>query len=209
MSLDTITHLVLQYRYWILIPLTIIEGPIVAFVAGTLAAVGYFNLYLLGVIFFVRDVGLDIMYYAIGHYSGRTGFGGRMLAKVGITTTHLDHVRDLWARRPGWTMLVGKLSYGIATAFIIAAGIVKMPFRIFIKYGVAVAVLEYGTILLAGYFLGNSLGGSADHVLTSIQYTIAIGAVLITIYYALSWRARMRFLEEEKKDEEILDKKGD
>ncbi|MDP2665084.1 MAG: hypothetical protein Q8P23_00320, partial [bacterium] len=72
MSVDFITELILQYRYWILIPLSLIEGPVVAFVAGTLASLGYFNMSFLAVLFFVRDVGLDGVYYAIGHFGGRT-----------------------------------------------------------------------------------------------------------------------------------------
>ena len=59
MSPDFITEILLQYRYWILIPLSLIEGPVVAFVAGTLAALGFFDIYFLAALFFVRDVGLD------------------------------------------------------------------------------------------------------------------------------------------------------
>ena len=70
MSVDFITELILQYRYWILIPLSFIEGPVVAFVAGMLASMGYFNIYFLSALFFVRDVGLDGVYYAIGHFGG-------------------------------------------------------------------------------------------------------------------------------------------
>src|SRR5689334_7731486 len=117
MSVEHITTLILEYRYWILIPLSLIEGPIVAFVAGTMAAVGLFNIYLLALLFFVRDVGLDGVYYAIGHFSGRSTFAQKMMHKIGITPDHLDHVRELWERRPGVTMFIGKISYGIASAF--------------------------------------------------------------------------------------------
>ena len=110
MSVDFITELILQYRYWILIPLSFIEGPVVAFVAGMLASMGYFNIYFLSALFFVRDVGLDGVYYAIGHFGGRTNFAKRMLNKIGITTDHLEQVRVLWEKRPGWTMFIGKLS---------------------------------------------------------------------------------------------------
>ena len=200
MSVDSLTELLLQYRYWILIPLSLIEGPVVAFVAGTLASLGYFNIYFLAVLFFVRDVGLDGVYYAIGHFGGRTAFAERMLKKIGITDDHLENVRVLWERRPGWTMFIGKLSYGIASAFIVVAGKVKMPLSKFFFYGSIVAVLQYGTLLYAGYFLGASLGGSIVKIIENSQYVIAFAALVISGYYIVSWRMRKKLL---KNDAEI------
>ncbi|MEK7515527.1 MAG: hypothetical protein AAB555_01135 [Patescibacteria group bacterium] len=198
MQADFITEIILQYRYWILIPLTFIEGPVVAFVAGTLASVGLFNMYFLAILFFVRDVGLDVVYYAIGHFGGRTAFAKRMLNKIGVTEDHLEEVRVLWGRRPGWTMFIGKLSYGIAAAFIVVAGMVKMPFSLFIKYGILVAILQYGTLLFTGYFLGESLGGSITHILSNVQYAIAAVALAISAYYIFSWYMRQKFLKAEE-----------
>lgn len=202
MSIDFITQLILQYRYWILIPLSFIEGPVVAFVAGTFAAVGFFNIYFLAALFFVRDVGLDGVYYAIGHFGGHTAFSERMLGKIGITDDHLEKVRVLWVQRPFMTMFIGKLSYGIASAFIVVAGMVKMPLKTFFKYGIVVAILEYGTLLFAGYFLGASLGGTAARIISNVQYLIAFFALVITLYYLFSWYIRSKFLTADKVIEE-------
>lgn len=203
MSPDAITGLILEYRYWILVPLTFIEGPVVAFVAGTLAAVGIFNVYFLAVLFFVRDVGLDAVYYAIGYFGGRTSFSEKMLGKIGITDDHLERVRGLWETRPGWTMFIGKLSYGIASAFIVVAGIVKMPLSQFFFYGSIVAVIQYGTLLLVGFFLGASLGGTVTHILSNMQYAVALVAIGISLYYIISWRMREKLLKEDAEIEKM------
>ena len=202
MSADFITELILQYRYWILIPLSLIEGPVVAFVAGTLAAVGYFNLYLLAIFFFIRDVGLDGIYYAVGHFGGHTQFAKRMLVKLHITDDHLEQVRLLWVRRPFITMFIGKLSYGIASAFIVVAGTVKMPLGTFFGWGAVVAVLQYGTLLFLGYFLGESLGGSIAHIISNVQYVIAFAAIAISGYYLFTWYMRSKLLKEDEAIEE-------
>ncbi|MFZ3043909.1 MAG: hypothetical protein WA058_02245 [Minisyncoccia bacterium] len=202
MSIDFVTQLILQYRYWILIPLSLIEGPVVAFIAGTLASVGFFNIYFLAILFFVRDVGLDGIYYAMGYFGGHTAFAERMLAKIGVTESHLEKVRALWEKRPFMTMFIGKLSYGIASAFIVVAGMVNMPLRIFFRYGIIVAILEYGSLLFAGYFLGASLGGSAVQIINNAQYVIAFAALALSVYYVFSWNMRKKFL---KADKEIED----
>lgn len=198
MSVEHLTELILTYRYWILIPLSFIEGPVVAFIAGTLASVGVFSMFVLAPFFFLRDIGLDLMYYALGHYGGKTAFAQKMLKKLEITPDHLEHVRLLWERRPGITMLVGKLSYGIAAAFIVVAGMVRMPLTKFVGYGSVAAVLQYGVLLTLGYFLGVGVGGTATHVINNIQYVIAIAAIAITGYYIFSWRMRARFLKDDK-----------
>jgi len=204
MSVELLTELILQYRYWILIPLSLIEGPVVAFVAGTLASIGYFDMYFLAGLFFVRDIGLDGIYYAIGHFGGQTAFARRMLKKIGITPDHLEQVRVLWEKRPGWTMFIGKLSYGIASAFIVVAGMVKMPLRKFFAYGSVVAVLQYGTLLFLGYYLGASLGGSVAKIISNVQYAIAFAAIFISGYYLFTWYMRKKFLKEEREIEESL-----
>lgn len=200
MSPDYITQLILQYKYWILIPLTFIEGPIVAFVAGTLAAVGFFNIYWLALLFFVRDMGLDAAYYAMGYWGGRRPFAQKMLRRIGITHDHLENVREVWDKRPGITMFIGKLSYGIATAFVVAAGMIKMPLRRFFGYGLLVAILQYGVLLYAGYFLGASFGGRVEVIVREVGYVAAVAALLVTLYYLFAWRVRRALL---KRDEAI------
>lgn len=198
MSADFITELLLQYRYWILIPLFLIEGPVVAFVAGILSSLNYFNLYILAGLFFALDLVRDGAYYAVGHFGGRTNFAKRMLSSIRITMEHLEQARLLLMQRPGWTMFIGKLAYGIAPALIVVAGMVRMPLFIFFKYASIVAVLHYGALLLVGYFLGESLGGNIVQIINNVQYAIAFAAIVILGYYIFSWYMRKKFLEEEK-----------
>ena len=208
MSLESLTDLILQYRYWIIIPLSLIEGPLVAFIAGALAALGYFNIYLLTLLFFIRDVGLDGTLYAVGHFGAKTAFVKRMMAKLSITEDHLEQVRVIWERRPGWTMFIGKISYGIAAAFIVVAGTVRMPLPLFFKWAAIVAVAQYGVLLFAGYFLGNSFGGSAAKVIENVQYVILAATLIISAYYIVSWRMRAKMLKEDKAIEELPPTKG-
>jgi membrane protein DedA with SNARE-associated domain len=203
MSIESLTHLILTYRYWVLIPLTFIEGPIVAFVSGTLASLGYFNIYVLALIFFFRDLILDCTMYAVGYFGGRTAFAMRMLKKIGVTEDHLGNVKELWERRPARTMLLGKISYGVSAAFIVVAGTVRMNLRKFVMYGSLVAVLQYGVLLTLGYFFGVSLGSSIEKILSNILYLLGGAGVIISIYYIFSFYMRRRFMANERQIEEM------
>jgi len=193
MNPQEIAHLIIEYRYVILVPLAIVEGPIVAFVAGTAASLGYFNLYALMAVFFVRDMGMDAFYYYSGYFGWQSPLAKKMLGKINIEESQLDEVRLLWEKYPAKTMFVGKLSYGIAQAFIVVAGMVKMRLRKFFGYGALVAIAQYGTLLLLGYFFGNAFGGNTAVIVQNIQYVIAGIVVVISGYYALRWYMRKKF----------------
>ena len=182
--------LILTYRYWILLPLTVIEGPIVAFITGTLAAAGYFDVWILAIIFFIREVVMDGFYYGLGHYGGKTAFVHRMLARFHVREDHLEKVRYLWTYHPGKTMLIGKLTYGVAAAFIVLAGLVGMNVWIFYFWGAIAAVVEYGGFLALGYFFGNAFGGNIVTIFENVQYLVAAVVIIGTIFYLLGARAK-------------------
>ena len=100
-------------------------------------------------------------------------------------------------------MFIGKISYGIAHAFIVVAGTVRMPLPLFFKWASIIAVVQYGTLLLAGYFLGASFGGTAERIIKNLQYIVAAATIAITAYYIISWRARQKLLAEDRKIEEM------
>jgi len=204
MTLASTTALILEYRYAILVPLALIEGPIVAFIAGTLAALGYFNIFGLGIFFFARDMGMDAAYYAIGYFGGNTAFARRTLKKLHITEDHLEDVRTLWENHPLSTMFIGKLSYGIGSTFVSVAGMLRMRLSIFFKYGAIVAITQYWLLLALGYFFGGTFGGKISNILQNMQYVIAAAGVLLTVYYLFSWRMRAKFIKETEEREKNI-----
>jgi membrane protein DedA with SNARE-associated domain len=197
MATTHLTQLLIEYRYWILVPLSFFESAIVAFVAGTLASLGYFNLYVLAAFFFVRDIVLDLGYYALGHYGSKTRLAQKMLKKLHITEDHFESVRQLWEAHPARTMFIGKLSYGIASTFIVVAGTVRMSLRKFVLYGALVAVVQYGVLLALGYFFGAAFGGSITTIIQNIQYVLAGASLLLIGYFFFALRMRKRMLKDD------------
>jgi len=69
----------------------------------------------------------------------------------------------------------------------------KMRLRTFFTYGAIVAVVQFGTLLLVGYFFGNAFGGNTSVIVQNIQYVIAGAIFIVSAYYALSWYVRSKF----------------
>ncbi|OGG52359.1 hypothetical protein A3H16_01180 [Candidatus Kaiserbacteria bacterium RIFCSPLOWO2_12_FULL_53_8] len=195
MSPEQLTQLIVDYRYWILVPLSIIEGPVVAFVAGTLASLGYFNIYVLLLFFFARDMIMDAFYYALGYYGGRTATAQKLLRKIGVREDHLDDIRKLWEKNAGKTMFLGKLSYGIASSFIALAGTVRMPLKKFFGWGAVVAIVQFWGLIFLGYFFGESFG-SIENVINGIHYVILGITIVGILYYILTRYMRKELTRE-------------
>jgi membrane protein DedA with SNARE-associated domain len=182
MDHSPVMQAIIEYRYWILIPLSFVEGPIVAFFAGTLASLGYFNIYALGAFFLVRDIAVDLACYYLGVLGANTRWINKVVRRMGVTDDHLAEVRALWHNHPGKTMFISKLSYGVAAGFIVVAGLVKMDVKKFFTYGAAVAVAHYGLLLVLGYFFGVTFGSSITGILENIPYVVAGFSVLAIVY---------------------------
>lgn len=197
MSFETLAHLIETYRYGVFIPLAFIEGPIVSFVAGTLAAVGYLNVYLALAILFARDIIIDSACYFFGRFAKNKSFTKRILSKLSVSDGQLDEVRTLWEKHGVRTMFLSKLSYGISAAFLIVAGMVEMPFNKFFKYAALVAVVQYGTLFFLGYFFGSAFG-SLYAIFTNIQYVIAVISVLAIAYYLFKNYMRSKLISQSR-----------
>ncbi len=197
--MTSLSRLIVDHRYWILLPLSFAEGPITAFVAGTLASAGYFNIFALAALFLVRDIAVDLACYVLGYVGGQAVWVRRLLACLGVADEALRQVRALWHAHPGKTMFLSKLSYGVAGGFIVAAGLVRVPLPVFLEYASAVAVLHYGVLLSAGYFFGETSGGSLLAILQNVPRAIAGLSALAIAYYLLKRRMSRSLQEEERK----------
>jgi membrane protein DedA with SNARE-associated domain len=179
-TLDALVSVIVKGRYWILVPLSLIEGPTVALVAGALSSRGYLNPFWAYWIFFAKDVVVDGAYYYVGRFSGERRWVAALLKKARVTGDDLDAVRRLWDRHPWRTMAVGKLSWGLSPAFLAAAGVVSVPIAAFLRYAAGVALVQYATLIAVGYYFGRAAAAvsGAIHVLQVIAGGIAIAAIV-------------------------------
>lgn len=94
-------------------------------------------------------------------------------------------------------MFFSKLSYGVAAAFIVVAGIVEVPLQTFFGWAALVAILHYGTMLFLGYFFGSYLGDTFVTILEHVPYVITGLCVFFIAYYYLKKYISKRLREAE------------
>jgi membrane-associated protein len=199
MSPDHITQLIIEYRYWMLILLAFIEGPVVSFTGGFLASLGYFNPFAVLGIMVGKDIAVDAVCYAIGHFGNRGSIVKRYGKKIGIHDEHWEKVEELWDKHPWKTMFISKIAYGLSLPFLIFAGLSHMSYKRFWFYAVQISLLQYGLLMVLGYYFGSSFA-FIKNTIDIVSIAVAIISVVCVAYYLFATFMRRKLLRDQEKN---------
>ena len=180
--MEQIIPFIAQYRYLALFPLAALQGPIFALVVGFLVYLGTLDFPLSLIILVLSDVATDTIYYYIGRVGNQKRFVQKYISRWNLISKHFKTLDKLWHQHARKTMTFSKLSWGLSAPFLITAGLVKIPFRKFIKYAVPVAILEYVTLMTVGYLLGQSYQLAVKYIKFG-GFIIAVFLILFTLFY--------------------------
>lgn len=180
-SVDNILALLLQYKYLILFPISVVEGPIISILSGVMIARGLFNPLLTWTILVIGDVVGDTLYYCLGRYGGRPFIKkhGHLLKlkkeKMAAWEEHFHH------KAPKRTLFLGKTQpWGSVILF--AAGATKMPYLKFLLINTAASIPKSLLLILAGYYF-NEAYIVMDRYLQYTGIILTIIGILIIILY--------------------------
>ena len=96
-SLSQILGWLIQYKYIVLFPIMVFEGPIITILAGFLSSLGYLNIFIAYGIVVMGDIVGDSLYYAAGRWSKQFIFT-RWGRYIGVTTERMTLLRRFFAR---------------------------------------------------------------------------------------------------------------
>jgi membrane-associated protein len=151
----TWTHLILFLIVFCetgLVVTPFLPGDSLLFAAGTFAALGALDLWLVVLLLIVAAIAGDTVNYWIGAYIGPRAFRGdiRFLRKE-----YLDRTHAFYEKHGGKTIIMARFVPIIRTFAPFVAGVGGMSYPRFISYNVIGAVLWVGLFVLGGYFFGN------------------------------------------------------
>ena len=162
-SLQLIEHYMLMYGYWAVFFGVMLEnagvplpGETILLIAGYFAATGEFHLPLVMLIAATGAVVGDNIGFAIGHHYGR-GVLLRFGRFVFLTPKRVRSMEQYFENHGNKTILVARFITGLRVFAALFAGASKMPWRVFVVYNVAGAILWSVVISLLGYLFGQSL----------------------------------------------------
>src|SRR2546421_2266689 len=191
-SLQLIEQYMLAYGYWAVFFGVMLEnaglpvpGETILLVAGYFASTGVFRIALVMLIAATGAVIGDNIGFAIGHHFGR-GFLLRVGRFFFLTPKRFEHMENYFKSHGNKTILVARFITGLRVFAALLAGASKMPWRVFVVYNVAGAILWSFVITLLGYLFGQSLPLLVKWVGRS-GTILLIAAVIVGI---VVWRIR-------------------
>jgi membrane-associated protein len=162
-----------------------LPGDSLLFAAGTFAALGALDLWLVIILLLVAAIIGDTVNYWVGAYIGPRAFRGdiRFLRKE-----YLDRTHAFYEKHGGKTIILARFIPIIRTFAPFVAGVGAMSYPKFVTYNIVGAVLWVGLFVLGGYFFGN-IPIVRDNFTIVILAIIAISVMPIAVE---AFRARSR-----------------
>jgi membrane-associated protein len=129
-----------------------LPGDSLLFAAGTFAAIGALDLWLVIVLLIAAAILGDTVNYWTGAWVGPRAFSGNVRF---LRREYLERTGEFYQRHGGKTIIIARFIPIIRTFAPFVAGVGAMSYPRFIVYNVVGAVLWVGLFTLGGYFFGN------------------------------------------------------
>lgn len=149
-----------------------LPGDSLIVTAGLFAALGQFDVYLLGLLLSVASIVGNTSGYAIGFVTGQALYArpDSLLFK----RKHLIRAHDFYERHGGATVLIARFMPIVRTFVPVVAGVAKMNLRRYTLFNIVGGLLWIWGMLFTGYVLGRYIPGIDRHIEVVIMAVIAL-----------------------------------
>jgi membrane protein DedA with SNARE-associated domain len=178
----TLDGFLIAYGSALILPLAVIEGPIISIIAGLLSAQGYFVWYWALCLLVCGDLIGDFLYYWIGR-TGRTPLAGlgRLLGLRGGVTPALQ--RGL-THNAAKMLFVGKWTHSLGCVVLIGSGMVRLPLLRFFLLNLLATVPKSAALFGFGYFAAGYFPLFERHAVLATTALCIAGAASIGLILA-------------------------
>ena len=175
-----------NHGYIIMFILMFIEGPIVAFVASFLAALGYFNVWIILPLFILGNQIPDILIFQLGKYL-REKTIEKYLHYFGLTSEKIHAIEKNLHNHFVKTLVIIKTVPPLPAPGILLCGYMKIPFKRFFWTDLVFNV-SYAIIFVSlGYYSGLAANTSLKYFQLG-ELLIPLGVLLaFGLYFLIKW----------------------
>lgn len=172
----------ITYRYLLIFPLAVAEGPILMVFCGVLWKLGYFSLLPLFLVLAASDLFADVIWYAAGRWGGHR-FVRRFGKYFNVNEAMVAKVEARFRAHEGKIIFFSKLTMGLgfAIATILAAGMLRVNFKKFLAINAVGQVFWTGILLMVGYLYG----GWYERIDQGFRY-VSLAGFLLLAYLAFT-----------------------
>jgi membrane protein DedA with SNARE-associated domain len=170
----TVIQYILIYKYLIIIPFAIIEGPFLTVICGFLVAGKILNPWIVFPILVIGDIIGDSTIY----YAGRTGKG--ILRFFKVKEDDLEKAKKYFAENHKKALITSKLVHGLGFTGLLAAGAVRVPYRKYFITCAIITTIQTAVLMMLGIVFASTYMQVGKYLndyaaVVSIAFVILIG----------------------------------
>ncbi len=179
--LENIIQLIIYHKYLIIIPVTIVEGPIVSFLSGFLVQLGVLNFFYAYICLMIGDLIGDVAWYWLG-----CKWGMPFIRKFGkyfsLSEEKIQPIHKLFHKYHTSVLFISKLAtgFGFAPAVLFTAGMTRIPFSRYLTLNFFGQFIWTALLLFLGFFIGH-LYESFNSILERVSIFVIVAACFFLI----------------------------
>ncbi len=183
-----------QWTYVLLALLVAVEGPIATLLGAAAASAGLMRPIPVFIAAMAGNLIADSLWYGLG-YAGKIEWVSRFGRRMGIDQRHLDRLERKLQQHAVNVIFLAKLTVSFVIPTLIAAGLVKVPWRKWFPSVFTGEVIWTGSLVLVGYYATEAI----KRVEQGVEYVILFGSTFFLVF--LLWLGRRILKEQDKEDE--------
>jgi membrane protein DedA with SNARE-associated domain len=172
-----------NWTYLVLALLVAIEGPIATLLGAAAASAGLMRPELVFIAAATGNLSADSLWYLLG-YAGKIEWAMRFGRRLGLQPTVLARLEQSMHEHAGRILFIAKLTVSFMIPSLIAAGLVKIPWRRWFPALFAGETIWTGSLVLIGYFATEAF----KSVELGVEHLI-LGLSLVFVLFML-WMGR-------------------
>lgn len=181
-----------NYKYLLIFPIMIVEGPIITVISGFLVYLGFLNGFVVFPLLVLGDLIGDVLHYVIGKYGGNSKWFKKLSDFFGYNESREKVIEGHFEKHTGKTLLLAKISHGVGGFIQIVAGIAKVDISDFIWFSFLGTLPKTLVLFIVGYYLGSSYE-KIDTYFDNVAL-ITFGIVTFALSYAILRKTVKNFL---------------
>lgn len=182
-------HILLAYAYPVMIPLSLVEGPLVALAGGIGAATGRINPFYTYAIVMGGGLFQDVVYYWLGRWAMHSDRARAFVKRTGLDRKALEPLKTAWRERMFATLVASKFAYGLYAPILVSAGMARAPFWRYLGQSMGLSALVLAGWLGAGLGIGRAYGSFGRFASWAMG---GLGVMAIVALFAIGRYARGR-----------------
>ncbi|WP_457552481.1 DedA family protein [Desulfobacula sp.] len=177
---NEVVQWIFLYKYYILFPVMVVEGPVVTLIAGMYVSTGHLDGFVSYIVLAVGDLVGDSLYYALGYRGRETHFSTKWNRLLGVTRGRVNKFEAFFQNHKIKTLLIGKWSHAVGVPVLVAAGLSKVPYWQFLAISTLATLPKTLVLLGLGYYFGKNY----SKIATGIDYSV-IGVLMVFLIIAI------------------------